>query len=105
MREIKQLPKKSTLALIQEAKDAYAHFNDEAQNAFIEQLALKEKKRLLEIAKTKTDLTGAQGVILKMITELHEKIVEGDKHRRSCESSRKNYSEIIRALEAAIKEF
>lgn len=105
MSELKQSPNESSLALIEEMQETAKHLKEEAQEASKKLEELGEKKRLLQSAMHKTKSMMAQTIILKKIDEIENKEEDLKKKFSFCNANTKNYEEIVRVLEEAIKEF
>ncbi|PIC81044.1 hypothetical protein CSV75_04495 [Sporosarcina sp. P18a] len=105
MSEMKQLPREHTIALVQELTDSHAHFAQEAEDAVSKQMELRERRNVLESAKSKTDSGMAQTIIESMVNELESEIEKEKERQRLSENNRGYYSEIKKAVEEALKEF
>lgn len=105
MSETKQGLRKTTLSLIDEAEENHAFYVDEVLKASNEQSALKERGEILKLAIENTRSKGAQAIIQTMITEIRGRIIVEERRQSDCESKKKYYSEVKRALNEAIKDY
>lgn len=105
MAETKQNLRKSTLDLVDDAKESYLHFQMEVEEAFDLQRELKERKGVLGVAVHKTRSGMAQTIIRSMIDELDEEIEKQKEREIHGERNKKYYDEVRRAIEEAVKEF
>lgn len=105
MSELKQMPRESTLSLIEEMKEIAKDYNAESQKAFEIQGEMSEKKNLLKSAMKKTKSGMALAIIEQMIKEIETEEEELKERVNFCNNNNGYYTEIVGVLQEALKEF
>lgn len=97
------LQKSVDQALLEEIEASIKQFDHKMCVAYDKQSELKERKQLLELAKTKTNSGMAKTIIENMVDEIQEELSQLEELARISKNNKKYHQEVFEALDEAIK--